>query len=519
MKEYKFFFLLMHSGILVALLCACSPTIPTLEESAKNTHIPKHFNNLKSPALDSENEEKGFEQKIQTSVQAIENAQQKPYALEQLETLLDDLPLQTLLRVALEHNTNVLTMVSRIKQARSQAKINTANMLPTINGGINSSYIDRRTLSQTTTIRPGANSVNANIGLSWEVDLFGKLNALRQSSKKDYLAAQSNLAYAQISLIAEVSTLYYTLRQNAYSLARGQESLLNLERIEENARAQYKLGLIDITSLQTTMSNTTTQKNNVETLAYTLEQNKNALLVLLNIDSDELEKYVNFGKQDYNLPEIKGYSVAQAPNQILLSRPDIQSNLYSLYSQLYKEASANAARLPSISLSGSIGEILYSNNGAGSLVFQIANSITAPLLNRSSLKQTYLIQKELSKEAYYTLQNTINTALSEIENALFDKDSKKRQLENIESLYALSQQSYANNKAKYERGLLDVSEFLTNENTYLNVQTQLFNAQSNEILSFITLFKALGGNFEQDSKIQKSHEQERQGAGNENLAR
>lgn len=173
-----------------------------------------------------------------------------------------------------------------------------------------------------------------------------------------------------------------------------------------------------------------------------------------------------------------------------------------MHSQLYKQTNAKAARLPSISLSGSVGEILYSSAGAGSLVFQIANSITAPLLNRTSLKQNYLIQKELSKEAYYTLQNNINTALSEIENALFDIESKKRQTQNTQNAYEVGLKAYESNSAKNTRGLLDKNDFLTQENTYLSLQTQLFNAKTNEILSLITLFKALGGNLALETSTQ-----------------
>lgn len=224
--------------------------------------------------------------------------------------------------------------------------------------------------------------------------------------------------------------------------------------------------------------------------------------MLLNIESGELHKHIDFMESTYSFPQITTFYIDKMPSEILLSRPDIESSLYALHSQLYKQTNAKAARLPSISLSGSVGEILYSSAGAGSLVFQIANSITAPLLNRTSLKQNYLIQKELSKEAYYTLQNNINTALGEIENALFDIESKKRQTQNTQNAYEVAIKAHESNRAKNTRGLLDTNDFLTQENTYLSSQTQLFTVKTNEILSLITLFKALGGNLALDTSAQ-----------------
>ena len=494
---YKTHFRVFSRILLVCIFAGCSTKIPSLEETATQTHIPQQFRNAPSLIKDSQ------DSKMQQNLQSPQNhTDDEPFSLRQFIALIDDKTLHSLLYIALENNTNVLTMASRIKQAKSQVKINTASMLPTINGSINSSYIDRRTLSQSTMIRPGANSINASVGMSWELDLFGKLNALRQSSKKDYATAQSNLAYAQISLIAEVASLYFTLRENANTLHLAKNTLENLQHIESINAEKLQVGLIDIATYQSFVANTTTQKNNYESLLYTFEQNKNALLVLLNIESSELHKHIDFMESAYAFPQITTFYIDKMPSEILLSRPDIESSLYALHSQLYKQTSAKAARLPSISLSGSVGEILYSSAGAGSLVFQIANSITAPLLNRTSLKQNYLIQKELSKEAYYTLQNNINTALGEIENALFDIESKKRQTQNTQNAYEVAIKAYESNRAKNTRGLLDTNDFLTQENTYLSSQTQLFTAKTQEILSLITLFKALGGNLALDTSAQ-----------------
>ncbi|WP_300899901.1 TolC family protein, partial [uncultured Helicobacter sp.] len=293
------------------------------------------------------------------------------------------------------------------------------------------------------------------------------------------------------------ATLYFTLRDNAHSVKIAKATLENLQQIEQINTDRFRIGLIDINAYQSIVANTRTQKNNYESLLYTFEQNQNALLTLLNIPLEELKQKINFlDSKEYEFPQIRAFYVDKMPSDVLLSRPDIQANIYALHAQLYKQTNANAARLPTISLSGSIGDILYSTSGnsVGSIVFQIANSIATPLLNRTSLKQNYLIQKELSNEAFYTLQNSINIALGEVENALFDVQSKKRQLQNTQDVYDIGLKAYKDNSAKSTRGLLDKNDFLGLENSYFSLQTQLFSAKTNEVLSVITLFKALGGN-------------------------
>lgn len=303
--------------LLICIFAGCSTKIPSLKESAEQTHIPQKFNNTSPLIKDSGDLQ---DSKTQQNLESSQNhTDDMPFSLKQFIALIDDKELHSLLHIALENNTNVLTMASRIKQAKSQVKINTASMLPTINGSLNSSYIDRRTLSQTTAIRPGANSINASVGMSWELDLFGKLNALRQSSKKDYATAQSNLAYAQISLIAEVANLYFTLRDNANALHLAKNTLENLQHIESINAEKLQFGLIDIATYQSFVANTTTQKNNYETLLYTFEQNKNALLVLLNIELSELNKHIDFMESVYTFPRIASFYIDKMPSEILLS--------------------------------------------------------------------------------------------------------------------------------------------------------------------------------------------------------
>ena len=92
-----------------------------------------------------------------------------------------------------------------------------------------------------------------------------------------------------------------------------------------------------------------------------------------------------------------------------------------------------------------------------------------------------------------------------------DLQSKKRQVQNTQNVYEIGVKAYESNSAKNKRGLLDKNDFLNNENTYLNLQTQLHSAKTNEILSLITLFKALGGNLALEQIENPQKEQSPQG--------
>ena len=124
-------------GVLVFIYIGCSTQIPTLEENAKQTHIPESFRNLES--LKKPTQRVDSVKAENTTKNKTSKDKEEPFSLEQFVALVNDKDLHTILHIALEKNTNVLTMISRIKQAKSQVKINTASMLPTINTGLNSS--------------------------------------------------------------------------------------------------------------------------------------------------------------------------------------------------------------------------------------------------------------------------------------------------------------------------------------------------------------------------------------------
>lgn len=484
---------LIFGASVCALFVGCTTKIPTSDELALKAHIPKHFVN--SPKDNNAQNLENLDSSQKKSKKKSKSKTPHKTPIERFYLFIDDKGLHTLLDIALERNTNVLTMASRIKQAKSQVRIDTASLFPTISGNVSANYTDRRTQSQSISVQTGTNSVSANLSASWELDLFGKLNALRKSSKKDYEQAQANLQDAQMSLLSEVGNLYFTLRDNAYNIKLGEEMLENLKEIDSISKKEYERGLVDLNTYRTNRQSLVTQQNSLETLRYTYEQNKNALLVLLDINADELDSKVKFldsVKED--LPEIANYNINTIPVEVILERPDVKSSVFALHSQLYKVTNAKAARLPTISLSGSIGRVLLSTvSSASSLVYQIASSISTPLLNRVSLRETYKIQKELGKEAFYTLQETINTALSEIENALFNKDSQQRQVENNAELLRLSTESYQTDKVRMRSGIIDTSEFLSNANTHISIQTQYFTSRVNELIAAVTLFKAFGG--------------------------
>lgn len=452
--------------VIFALLLVGCTSLPNSESISKSTNIPKIFSH--QDTLDSLGE------KVIASKD-----------FKEVFFILFPIPeLQSLINEALEKNTDLLTLESKIKQAASNVKINSAALAPSISAGTNFNYSDRN--YKNVQISYNQNSINANLSLNWEIDIFGKLDALRKASKQSYLAAKDSLKSAQISLIASVANYYFSILELEINLKNMRENLANLEQIAAITSQKHQLGLVDISevaSIQSTLFNT---KNSILDLETQLEQNQNALSVLLNRQNPDYTFRAEL--IPFAIPKINAL-----PQDVLLLRPDVQNSIHSLYAALYTKTNKKLALLPSFSVGGSLGQLLFSNSATG-LVTQITSALSLPLLNRTSITQTYLIAKEDVKQAEYSLQNTINTAIQEINNASVNLRTSHQNALNATKNLDIATLNFKAIEVQYNQKLIDQVTFLNAQNTLISAKNSNISAIKAQNLAIITIYKVLAGN-------------------------
>ncbi len=392
--------------------------------------------------------------------------------------------LQSLINEALDSNTDLLTLESKIKQAASNIKINTANILPSISVGANYNYSDRN--FKNVQISYNQNALNSSLSLNWEIDIFGKLNSLRKASNQNYLAAKDSLQSAQVSLIADVANYYFTILEIESSLKNTQENIANLEQIVHITQTKYHLGLSHISELTSLQTNLFNSKNTALNLEYQLEQNKNALSVLLNRQNPSYQFHTPL--QAMIIPK-----VTALPQSALLLRPDVQNSIHNLYSALYTKQAKKLALLPSINLGGSLGQLLFSSNSSAGLIGQITSALSLPLLNRQGITQAYLISKEDVKQAQYNLQNTINIAIQEVNNASINLKTSNQNTINAKKNLDLALLNFQSVQTQYHQKLIDKITLLNAKNTLLNAKNSDLSAIKSQNMAIIALYKALAG--------------------------
>ncbi len=492
-------FLLAFIPVFCLLVSGCTK-LPNQEKIITESNLPKSFAHQKTLQSLSDTQALSKEKILQEKAKIQEDKKSNKGASKDFDTRTEDRAkdfssiffalfpndnLKSIIQTALAQNTDLLTLESKIRQAAATAKINLAGIFPSASLDMDYNYSNRN--YQNVQISFNQNALNANISLNWEVDLFGKLIALAKASKQTYLASIDSLKASQVSLIASVANYYFTIQNLKATLEIQQKISDNLKKILEITQKQYQLGLASIADLSSAKNSFLTQQNAILNTRYTLEQNQNALLVLLN--AKNLPGIRNPNLTPTSIPQINAL-----PQNTLILRPDVQNAIHTLYAALYTRTNKKLGLFPTISLNGSLGQLLFSDTSAVGLISRVASMIAMPLLNRQSITQTYLMAKEDVKQAYYSLQNTINTAISEVNNAAINLQTSKQTYRNAKDNFATLSRNFESSHVQYRQSLIDMPALLSVQNSFLNAKNAMIIASISLNLSLVAIYKALAGN-------------------------
>ncbi|WP_238699155.1 TolC family protein [Helicobacter sp. MIT 05-5294] len=422
------------------------------------------------------------------SIKSESQTETKLDPTEQIKALFEDSTLNELFDIALNQNLDLQIMNTRILQAKAQLKSAWGALFPSVDGNLNANESHTRT---NTTPMQKTQSYTSSVGatLSWEIDLFGRLQHSKNARESLYEKSLQDLENAKITLLGEIATTYLSLLEITQNILLTQENVVHYQNALELTRFKVENGLLDSTELFEKQDMLTNEQNTLESLKSLLEENKNALLVLL----DTLE--IPFEIESQVTPNIaKELHLDSMPADVLLSRPDIKAALFSLYAQAYTKANAKASLFPILSISANLNDILDSNaQASGNLAWQFASSLSAPILNRTQLTQNYFLQDAILQESYLTLQKSLKTALSEIENTSFNVKSTDLQLQNSQQRTDNAQEYFEFSASRHLVGLIDDLEHALNSASLNNSKKSLNTAKTENLKSFILLYKAFGG--------------------------
>jgi multidrug efflux system outer membrane protein len=393
--------------------------------------------------------------------------------------LFTDTRLQSTVSLALEQNRDLRIAVLNIDKARATYGIARSSLLPEINASLSQSRSDSN------------ESYSANLALaSYEVDLFGRVRSLKDVALESFFAERENRNAVQISLIASVATSWLTLAsdQDALRLAiQTRNARLDTLTI---AQGRASIGVLSDQDLAAIEVLAQTARADVARLQTVIDQDKAALTLLVGapLTPDLLPDGLKDSAVAASLP-------VGLPSDVLLERPDVLTAEHDLKSANANIGAARAAFFPRISLTGSTGSsssdldgLFKSGNGTWSFVPSISIPIFAGGANRAGL-QSATASRDI---AIATYEKTIQTAFSEVSDALAVRARIDERLSAQTAATAAAQRSFTLSQARYDNGVDSYLTLLDAQRTLYAAQQNLIDLQALRATNLVALYKALG---------------------------
>ncbi len=402
-------------------------------------------------------------------------------------------PLQKLIAMALENNRDLRVAILNIRRSRALYRIQRADLLPKIDGTAGSLAEGQPQDLTTTGQHETAHQYSVGLGFSaYELDLFGRIQSLRDQALEEYLATEQAQRSAQISLVSEVITSYLNLAADRERLQLAQETLASQQASYLLIKSRFDAGVSS--ALDLFQAQTSVDAARVDIARYTSlvaqDMNSLALLVGAPVAPELLPDSLTA-----NIACVKEIAPGLS-SEALLERPDILQAESLLKGAHANIGAARAAFFPRITLTSSIGTGSTELSGlfsGGSLAWQFAPQISLPIFNAGSNRANLEVAKVDRDIAVNHYEKAIQTAFREVADALAQRGTIDEQVAAQQSLTDATAESYRLSRARYEKGVDSYLVVLDSQRSLYNAQQNLITARLSRLTNLVVLYKVLGG--------------------------
>ncbi len=399
--------------------------------------------------------------------------------------LFNDSTLTSLIHEGLNNNLPIQNVAISIKQAQLQYEIARAALIPQIGYGVQGGLDGN-------TVNSGINyNIDAAVNVSYTLDFWGRLSNQQEASFQSYLATEIGYYQVRAGLIAQIASLYFTLRDVDNKIIVAENMIENMSDFTAVIEARYSGGFVSKVDLNQADIQLKGAEFTLQALHRTRNQLENALSITLGSQPKKIERGLSIEKQ--LIPEDLPSGV---PLELLKRRPDVLINEKKLMAQLRTIDATQALNYPNLTLSFDVGTKLFNP----SLFFsQLSANLIGPIFNGGRIQNSIQIQEEQYRILVNNYIQTCNIALQEVEDALISIETYKNEFAIRNEQLRLSSEALHLSWVRYNEGVTPLLDFLNLQRSLFNSQLQISESYKLRLQAMVQLYLALGGGWDYDT--------------------
>jgi outer membrane protein, multidrug efflux system len=416
--------------------------------------------------------------------------------------VFDDAKLNELEALAIQNNRDLFVAFERVQEAVAQRGIAASSFYPQVT--LNPLYTNTGELIKnytqisptlTNLIGPKVFRVHELLyflpaNLSYEVDLWGKIQDQYDNANYSLLAQQKDYESVMLSLTSNLAIAYYQLRGNDAQIDL-------LAQILKTRQKAYEINKDRFEAQITFYADVTLAAEEVESAKIQYEEALRArtifedqIAVLLGVPASE------FYMEHSPLQTLPPCIPDNIPSEVLVRRPDVAEAEFLAQAQHALVKEAYSLFFPSLTLTAS--------GGFESPVFKDflkwisrywMDGVQINQLIFDGFKTPYNLDLQIARfrEASGEYQQQILIAFQEVEDALNNVDSYAKQYNAAAAASQWSQKTNQLYSDRYKLGVIYYIDVANTERDSLNFQANVISLQASRFVATIQLIKALGG--------------------------
>jgi len=403
----------------------------------------------------------------------------------------------------LQANQSLVAARDRLDQARSLARVATADMFPQLSAdpsALRQRGSGNRPLNgEIPTVANGGftpytqNTFAIPFSLSYEADLFGRVRHNVEAANASLQSTAADLQNVQLVLTAELAADYFTLRELDAEFGVVQESVDYQRKGLNLVNSRHDGGIasgLEVAQQAALLDSTVSQLALVQ---QSRAQYEHAIAVLVGQAASSLN--VPAAPLSATPPPVP----LGVPSDVLERRPDIASAERMMAYQNAQVGIARTAFYPHITLSGSGGwqsRDLGALLNAPSLFWSLGADALQPIVEGGRNRANLAAARSAYDQSVANYRQSVLTAFQEVEDGISNLSTLSQALATQGAAVEDARRALTIANNRYIGGVTSYLDVITAQTTLLTserLKTQLLGQQ---MVSSVYLVKALGGGWE-----------------------
>ena len=415
-----------------------------------------------------------------------------PDSLANLEWLdiFRDSTMVGLVRTAVTNNRDLLTALSRIQEFRADVGIARGPLFPslTANGSVSTNQVAIGSFAPTS-----FDAFRLTADVAWELDFWGRIRRGVEATRADLASEEAAQRSVVLSLVSDVATGYLSLLELDQERALAERTLVSRQATLNLARRRFQQGLtseLDVRQFEAQVAVPAATLAQTERLRAEQEHQLNLLLGTAPAPvapRGSLSEVVSA----LSVPD-------SLPAALLARRPDVQQAERAFAAATARIGVAQAARLPTISITGYYGTLvptadnLFANNGE---IYQALAGVSLPIFTGGRLINQTRAARARADQARLQYEQSVLIALREASDALVGVRTSRDQVSAQATQAQALRRALQLAELRYRTGIASYVEVLEAQRSLFDAELGLSQAQLRQLAAAVQLYRALGGSW------------------------